>query len=90
MTMIPRERVPYSAIIDRPKMKLPNDSKIIVWTIVNLEVWDISKPMARQVIPAPTGAGPTAWLTRNSTPSARICSMRRSIWDFSILKSGMP
>ncbi len=56
MTMIPRERVPYSAIVDRPKMKLPNDGKIIVWTIVNLEVWDISKPMARQVIPAPTGA----------------------------------
>ena len=56
MTMIPRERVPYSAIVDRPKMTLPNDGKIIVWTIVNLEVWDISKPMARQVIPAPTGA----------------------------------
>jgi hypothetical protein len=56
MTMIPRERVPYSAIVDRPKMKLPDDGKIIVWTIVNLEVWDISKPMARQVIPAPTGA----------------------------------
>jgi peptidoglycan/xylan/chitin deacetylase (PgdA/CDA1 family) len=56
MTMIPRERVPYSAIVDRPKLKLPNDGKIIVWTIVNLEVWDISKPMARQVIPAPTGA----------------------------------
>ena len=25
------------------------------WTIVNLEVWDIGKPMARQVLPAPTG-----------------------------------
>ena len=25
------------------------------WTIVNYEVWDISRPMARQVIPAPTG-----------------------------------
>jgi peptidoglycan/xylan/chitin deacetylase (PgdA/CDA1 family) len=25
------------------------------WSIVNLEVWDISRPMARQVIPAPTG-----------------------------------
>jgi hypothetical protein len=49
MTMIPRERAPYSAIVDRPKMKLPDNGKIIVWTIVNLEVWDISKPMARQV-----------------------------------------
>ena len=25
------------------------------WTIVNYEVWDIGKPMARQVLPAPTG-----------------------------------
>ena len=27
----------------------------MVWTIVNLEFWDISRPMARQVLPAPTG-----------------------------------
>jgi allantoinase len=27
----------------------------VIWTIVNLEVWDIGKPMARQVIPPPTG-----------------------------------
>ncbi len=26
-----------------------------VWTIVNLEVWDISRPMARQVLPPPMG-----------------------------------
>jgi peptidoglycan/xylan/chitin deacetylase (PgdA/CDA1 family) len=56
MAMIPRERVPYSAIVDRPKLVLPGGGRIVVWTIVNLEVWDISKPMARQVIPAPTGA----------------------------------
>jgi len=56
MAMIPRERAPYSAIIDRPVMKLPGDARIIVWTIVNLEVWDIARAMARQVIPAPTGA----------------------------------
>lgn len=55
MAMIPRERVPYSAIVDRPKLRLPGDGRIIVWTIVNLEVWDIGKPMARQVVPAPTG-----------------------------------
>src|SRR5262249_35923305 len=53
---IPRERVPYSAIVDRPKLKLPAGKRIIVWTIVNLEVWDIAKPMARQVLPPPTGA----------------------------------
>jgi peptidoglycan/xylan/chitin deacetylase (PgdA/CDA1 family) len=52
---LPRDRVAYSAIVDRPKLTLPQDARIVVWTIVNLEVWDISRPMARQVIPAPTG-----------------------------------
>ncbi len=53
--MIPTERAEFSAIVDREPLKLPNDARIIVWTIVNYEVWDISRPMARQVIPAPTG-----------------------------------
>ena len=53
--MIPSERAEYSAIVDRPPLKLPNDARIVFWTIVNYEVWDISRPMARQVIPAPTG-----------------------------------
>ncbi|MEQ8365608.1 MAG: polysaccharide deacetylase family protein [Roseicyclus sp.] len=52
---LPSDRIPFSAIVDRPPMELPGKAKIIVWTIVNLEVWDISRPMARQVIPAPTG-----------------------------------
>ena len=52
----PRQRAPFSAIVDRPPLKLPGDARIVVWTIVNLEVWDIAKPMARQVLPAPTGA----------------------------------
>src|SRR5437899_12123366 len=53
--MLPRERADYSAIVDRPPLKLPGDARIIFWSIVNLEVWDIGKPMARQVLPAPTG-----------------------------------
>src|SRR5580693_1272717 len=53
--MLPRERAEYSAIVDRPPLKLPDGARMIVWTIVNLEVWDIAKPMARQVLPAPTG-----------------------------------
>ena len=55
MAMIPRERVQYSAIVDRPPLKLPGNARVVVWTIVNLEVWDIKGPMARQVLPAPTG-----------------------------------
>ena len=53
--MIPRERSPYSAIVDRPPLRLPDGARIVLWTIVNLEFWDISRPMARQVLPAPTG-----------------------------------
>ena len=55
MPTLPRERTPYSAIVDRPPLVLPGGARIVVWSIVNLEVWDIAKPMARQVLPAPTG-----------------------------------
>ncbi len=53
--MIPSQRADYSAIVDRPPLKLPGGARMVVWTIVNLEVWDIAAPMARQVLPAPTG-----------------------------------
>ena len=52
---LPRERADYSAIIDRPRLNLPDGKRMIVWSIVNLEVWDIARRMARQVLPAPTG-----------------------------------
>ena len=53
--MMPRERCDFSAIVDRPPLKLPGGARLVVWPIVNLEVWDIARPMARQVLPAPTG-----------------------------------
>ncbi len=53
--MLPRDRAPYSAIVDRPPLRLPGGARVAIWTIVNLEVWDIGSPMARQVLPAPTG-----------------------------------
>jgi allantoinase len=53
--MLPRERCAYSAIVDRPPLKLPGRARLVFWTIVNLEVWDIGKPMARQVLAPPTG-----------------------------------
>jgi allantoinase len=54
-TMLPRERSDYSAIVDRPPLKLPDGARIVFWSIVNLEVWDIGKPMARQVLAPPAG-----------------------------------
>ncbi len=53
--MLPRERLAYSAIVDRPKLALPGGARGVVWTLVTLEVWDIARPMARQVLSAPSG-----------------------------------
>jgi allantoinase len=76
---LPRERAPFSAIVDRPKLKLPGDSRIVVWTIVNLEVWDIGRPMARQIVPAPTGA---ALLPDVPNWSWHEYGMRVGVWRF--------
>jgi hypothetical protein len=43
-----RDRRPAAAGLAEPR-------PLVVWTIVNLEFWDIARPMARQVLPAPTG-----------------------------------
>jgi len=49
------ERVPYSAIVDRPKLKLPGGARVAVWTIVNVEEWGIERAMPRTVLPPPYG-----------------------------------
>jgi len=54
--MLPRQRTDYSAIVDRPPLRLPGRARLVLWPIVNLEVWDIGRTMPRQVLPAPTGA----------------------------------
>src|SRR5437899_7634262 len=51
----PRERVPYSAIVDRPALVLPGDARMVVWTIVNVEDWGIERPMPRTVLSPPMG-----------------------------------
>ena len=53
--MKPRERSSYRAIVDRPSLRLPTGLRLVIWPVVNLEVWEIERPMARQVLPAPTG-----------------------------------
>jgi allantoinase len=56
--MRPDERLEYSAIIDRPVPTLPDGARMIVWTIVNVEVWDSTKPQPRTVITPPAGGSP--------------------------------
>jgi allantoinase len=52
--MLPSKRLDYSPIIDRPPLKLPGGARVVVWPVVNVEVWDIKRPMPRQVLPPPT------------------------------------
>ena len=52
---LPRDRFAYSPIRGRSGWRLPGGARVAVWTIVNVEDWDITKPMARTVLPAPQG-----------------------------------
>ena len=49
------ERVPYSAIVDRPKLALPDGARLAVWTIVNVEHWSAARAMPRTILPPPMG-----------------------------------
>lgn len=53
--MIPRDRLEFVPIVDRPPLKLPDGLRLIVWPVLALEDWDISRPMARTVISPPQG-----------------------------------
>jgi allantoinase len=55
MTKRPQDRIPYSAIVDRPKLTLPGQARLAVWIIVNIENWEITRPMPRMVLPPPLG-----------------------------------
>ena len=48
-------RLPYSAIVDRPPLPLPQGGRLAVWTIVNVEEWSIERAMPRTVLPPPLG-----------------------------------
>jgi len=50
------DRIPYQAIVDRPKLTLPDNKRLAVWVILNVEEWQIEKPMPRTVLPPPMDA----------------------------------
>src|ERR1700742_1314768 len=50
-----RARLPYAPIHRRPALKLPNDARVAVWTIVNVENWSPTAAMPRAVLPPPMG-----------------------------------
>lgn len=50
-----RARVPYLPINRRPKLSLPGNARVAVWTIVNVEAWSPWDAMPRAVLPPPMG-----------------------------------
>jgi len=52
---LPKDRIAYSPIVDRPPLRLPGDARVAVWTIVNVEEWSIERNMPRTVLPPPYG-----------------------------------
>jgi peptidoglycan/xylan/chitin deacetylase (PgdA/CDA1 family) len=50
-----RDRVAYTPIHRRPKLRLPGDARVAVWTIVNVENWLPTGAMPRAVLPPPMG-----------------------------------
>jgi peptidoglycan/xylan/chitin deacetylase (PgdA/CDA1 family) len=56
--MRPNERLTYSAISERPQLRLPGGAKLAVWIIVNIEEWDINQAMPRTVLTPPAGGSP--------------------------------
>jgi peptidoglycan/xylan/chitin deacetylase (PgdA/CDA1 family) len=50
-----RQRVDYLPIHRRPPLRLPDNARVAVWTIVNVEHWAATAPMPRQVLSPPMG-----------------------------------
>ncbi|MGN6169620.1 MAG: polysaccharide deacetylase family protein [Solirubrobacteraceae bacterium] len=52
---MPNPRADYSPIFDRPALHHPEHARVLVWPVINVEVWDPEAPMPRTVLPAPQG-----------------------------------
>ena len=49
------ERAPYEALVDRPKLTLPDGASMAVWIIVNIEEWTPERAMPRVQLSPPMG-----------------------------------
>jgi allantoinase len=55
MPTLPRDRLGYSSPFTRAPLKLPGNGRMIVWSVINIEEWEITRPMPRQLSIAPMG-----------------------------------
>ena len=51
----PEQRFEFSAMPTRKCWRLPEGKRMAVYTIVNVEEWDIEKPIAREYVSSPAG-----------------------------------
>lgn len=51
----PEQRFDFSAMPTRKPWHLPDGKRMAVYTIVNVEEWDIEKPIAREYVTSPAG-----------------------------------
>jgi peptidoglycan/xylan/chitin deacetylase (PgdA/CDA1 family) len=56
--MLPTERISFSPITRRKPLALPNQARVAVWVIINIEEWDINQTMPRTVLTPPAGGSP--------------------------------
>jgi len=49
------ERIDYSAMPLRQPIKLPEKARIAIYSVVNIEEWDVDKPLPREYVPSPSG-----------------------------------
>lgn len=52
---MPNPRAEYSPIFDRPPLRHPRDARVLVWPVINVEVWDPNAALPRTLLPAPQG-----------------------------------
>ncbi|HUC72149.1 MAG TPA: polysaccharide deacetylase family protein [Stellaceae bacterium] len=57
-SMLPSQRLDYSPIAGRRRLVLPDNARMAVWVIVNVEEWDSREPMPRTVLTPPAGGAP--------------------------------
>jgi allantoinase len=53
--MHPRIRTPYSTPFQRPALRSDDGTRLIIWPVVNIEEWEIERPMPRHASPPPGG-----------------------------------
>jgi allantoinase len=53
--MRPDQRFDFSAMSQRPRLELPEGKRMAVYCVVNVEEWDIERPIAREYVTSPAG-----------------------------------